>query len=895
MKEKDRYLLPEILFTFLLIESVILLFGEIIHPYGAYLSLGLMGGFAISWFIRNMHVPLTRISVNIAILGVFAWIVYSLVNSSFLYREIIAIFIRGLFIIEIILSLNIRYASFLTYIQVLSVPLFMCFPIFVSDYNEGHIVLVLSYIIFWIIILKIKFYAFVKVHEEKRIGRYAHLFVFALILLIILSLAWFLFKRTALSGIEKGGVLFEEHIGSQAQGDLLEKEYYSLQDQIQKEISDMIPGLDFQEDRQETLTLLSLLIKESPTIAEVRKARLGLISRLREPGPGLEKAKGEEITDAIQKYVEKKIRFNMKRTTDNIANNLKKNRFNLADIFSVSEKMNKMQNAKSREEIRKYAGEMKDIINASSAGDQPKRELCKLIEKLKDWKTFDTYRNKADALDKRADTMDERPGEELRDLLSQIGNAERSSELKEAEKNAEKFKGGLSLKDKDASDKASELLGLKSDMALSDKAGLLKDEIKDLKIPDDSRQELEERVEGIRDADGHRKFSEELSGYQDKIDENRVDIPAETEELLDIKAHLLFNAKKEDIRGELQKSNLPDKGERFMGDLEKLEEAEEIDKLVSDTDKLKGQIREMSEQGLISKLSTDKLIRDMSEIAEILLSKLKAGEISKEGRKGRDRRMSADYRDELIRSIEESSLDTDKKETLKQLAQALDNAQNISQLESVREMTDKELKELPSEKTKRDDIEKIRGSFESSFKTKSIFMTEENLAALREKTNELREINPQAAEKIEAELMKIRDSRTAEELKKRVDGFKELMDSREQELKEQVKEQKKEEGDPQIYILPVNPVMPPGSSLTLAAVAVYNKTFIKALVPEAKWFSSQPHIAWVDNSGTIHTMAKGSTQIYARYGGKESQKVQVTVVDSIDEQISKAVERALVR
>ena len=89
--------------------------------------------------------------------------------------------------------------------------------------------------------------------------------------------------------------------------------------------------------------------------------------------------------------------------------------------------------------------------------------------------------------------------------------------------------------------------------------------------------------------------------------------------------------------------------------------------------------------------------------------------------------------------------------------------------------------------------------------------------------------------------------------------------------------------------------MPTNANIALKAVAIYNKIFIKELGPDLEWFSSQPYVAWVDKKGTVHSLSKGGTKISAKYKGVNSQEAEVTVVDKIDEQLDKAVERELIR
>ncbi|MBM3255049.1 MAG: hypothetical protein FJZ08_01975, partial [Candidatus Omnitrophica bacterium] len=157
MERKDRYLLAEFLLTFLLLYLLTFLFGEVFLNYRIYLAAGLATGFIVSWLLRSKEYPLAKGAVNIAVTGLFLWVIYSLWRSSFFYSDVITIFIKGGILLGIVLSFDSSCPSSLAYLQALSLPLLMCFPAFVKQYNNSHIILVLAYLLFWAAILKVKF------------------------------------------------------------------------------------------------------------------------------------------------------------------------------------------------------------------------------------------------------------------------------------------------------------------------------------------------------------------------------------------------------------------------------------------------------------------------------------------------------------------------------------------------------------------------------------------------------------------------------------------------------------------------------------------------------------------------------------------------------------------
>ena len=235
---------------------------------------------------------------------------------------------------------------------------------------------------------------------------------------------------------------------------------------------------------------------------------------------------------------------------------------------------------------------------------------------------------------------------------------------------------------------------------------------------------------------------------------------------------------------------------------------------------------------------------------------------------------------------------------LKKLSEQLFMAQTASQLESIKEAALREITSLAKEGLKKEEIEKLKESLEQTAEIKRMFIIEKDLAGLRKQIEELSKTSPQEARRLEESLQKIRESPTNENLQKELDNLKEYLKSKAQEEEARQKPEEIEgegEGSWQIYILPFYLVMPTNANIALKTVAIYNKIFIKELGPDLEWFSSQPYVAWVDKKGTVHSLSKGDTKISAKYKGVNSQEVEVTVVDKIDEQLDKAVERGLVR
>jgi uncharacterized protein YjdB len=244
--------------------------------------------------------------------------------------------------------------------------------------------------------------------------------------------------------------------------------------------------------------------------------------------------------------------------------------------------------------------------------------------------------------------------------------------------------------------------------------------------------------------------------------------------------------------------------------------------------------------------------------------------------------------------IEASSLKETAKQSLKKLTEELAKAENLSQLEKTKQAIEEELTPLSREGIKKDEIEKSNEMFNELAKVKKTFIIEKNLSSLKEKVEDLKKVTPREAEKLQEHLKKISKSSSNEDLEKNINAIKEYSSSQ-GEKSGQIFKEAEEYVSLQIYILPSYLVIPVGSSVTLKAIAVYNKKFIKELRSELEWFSSQPYVASVDKEGVVSALSKGKTQISANYKGKDSEKVEVIVADKIDEQIDRTVREELER
>jgi len=788
MKKKvDIYFHLEFFLTISLLFLVILLFGELISGYGLYIIFGLICGFSFSWFNR-VNPPPIKLLINLAALGTFLWIIYSIVNSSLFYSDVVLICVKGVLILEIILSFNASLSGFLTYMQIVSIPLFMSYPVLARDYNTTSFILISGYIVCWFVILKLKFYGLFSPQSKRKLLRCYSVYLLVIFSLICAFVSWILFSKLPVGRIEKGGLLPKESMGLEVELKTSEKEYYVLQDEIQEKITDLILKFEFAEDRYEALALLSSLIKEPPYIMEVRKAEQGVIDYLKGSGAGLEKAEEDELIASIKNYLDKKIILNLKKNKESIPDIFKNDPFNIIDRISILNRINEIQHSNSYEQMSKYARELQKTIDKSSLNIDVKRELKESVRKSKEWKTLEFYRKKSDFLEKKIDSLDGQLKKEFRGLHSAINETERLSDLRDIEKKNDELKETATPQTRNLIKEIENLLDLKSEMLLSENNRQLKEKLESSNLPGYKLKEFKEEVNTLRDMEEVRDFLAASSEFQNKIEKDEINISQEIKESLENKIHSFIKEKIEKINDMLKDSILPvETIEEFLKGLEKLKLTKDSKKVISEAKRLESDIEKFANQGFILQETKENVIKGIEDIKELLLSRLKMDERTEDSKLLKDKNQ-IDYRKDWEELLEKSSLKEQRKETLKQLTQELFKARTAPEIEDIKEAAEKEIEASVKEGTRREEREKLKEGLDKLAELERMFTIDKELSGLRKKIEELKKSNPQEARRLEESLRKIRENSTNEGLQKELDNLKEYLKSQRQEKTDYQKE-----------------------------------------------------------------------------------------------------------
>jgi len=913
---RNRYLVFEFFLTFCLLGICILMQG--ISTLKPYLIFGLVFGFSFSWLTRNKTLPFIGIIINICGLLIFTWIIYSLLGSTFFYREVILIAIKGVIVLEIILSLGAFLPLFLEYLQVLSIPVFMSSPLFTDSYNIYFISLLTAYIICWLVILRIKLYASVGSKETNKRQRYYSIFIAITIFLISAFLSLSLFYNILLGKHRKGGLFPEKSLDTEGIMEDLEKEYYELQDKINRQIQRLIPQMESTKQRQELVMLFNPLIMESLDIQEVDKAEEGLISFIKQSGLGLDARDVQVFIALVNSYVDKKVLINLKRIKDYISDIFKRNAFNLKEKIYGLRLVNKMQYARTYQQNLSFLKDALKMIDDSSVNKDVKRELKDLFRRFREWKNLDIYRRKFSFLKTKINTLDTQSQKTVANLFKELERMRNLAESREIEENIKMSKDTVINQSRDIIDKLQELLGLKLEMFLSLKGRALKEKLEGLELSEYKLQEFKEQIETLKDTQVIQEFVKNAESFKEELKKKEVDVHNELKEVLETKIHIFVREKMFKIEEMLKEGTFLDSGKTFLKEIAKVEYSQSTEDIDSKVDRIKQQIREFQAQGFISKDTQDELINAIEEIRVLMVFKIQ-NNIREEKKDAMiEEERLAEYQRRWQELIDKSSLEKIAKEMLKDLTRELYKAQTISQLENIKERAHNLIESLSKEGIKDKEIDALKYGFDTVAEIKKEFIMEKAFLDLRKDMNKLQPEDPKETKRIQEYIERIKDYINHEELKRQLESLKEHLDLKTQALEfkpdeaisqssfsqtQQDIEKNPKEGSEnltakaawQIYLYPSRLVIPLGTSFYLKATAVYNNTYIKDIDSELEWLSSDPKVAQIDEMGMITTLSRGNVEIIARYKGIQSAKAEIIVTDRMDSKINSIIRNEVIK
>jgi|GEM_PF-1736588 len=621
MKREDKYFLFESCLVVALLYMAVSLFGSTLPIYNLIVPAGILVGLSFSWVFRD-NTKANKLLVDICALGVFIWMTYSVLRSSLFYKEVIIILVKGVFILEIVLSLNAYSASGLTYMEALSVPLVMSSSLFSNMAGDTYTLLSIGYLACWFALLRIKFYLLVKPENETNMGRFVSIFLLVAILVLSLAASGLLAAKVPLSNFRKGGLLTEQSSGIEAGLGEMEKEYYGAQDEFQKEVTSLMLDMRNKDDRYQVLSAINTLIKDSASTIEVEKANEGLVSRLGKPGPGIEKGEGENAVHLIKDYNDKKTALNMKKAKDGFVSVMRNNRFPLKERLRMLRQINKIRYGTSSRQMRKENDWLRDKIDSSTIPAAAKKEMKEYASRLKEWRNFDLYNRQAQGLKERLEKMDKAAEKELGDLFKEIQQSGNLSELKKANMDLEQLEKKLGKTYPAEIEQAKQMLAEKMEMLLAYQAMALRSEAEKSARNTESQNSLEEATDNIKDADTAEKFSYNSSALQEESRWSGQAFANKMAAFTETKAYSLANELAGEIKKEFDNSILSarQKG-NFLKGINRLENEKDASRIEQGIDKLKQDVDEFYRRGLIYASARETLHKKLEDLKVMLLSK----------------------------------------------------------------------------------------------------------------------------------------------------------------------------------------------------------------------------------------------------------------------------------
>lgn len=890
MEQKDRYLLAEFICTFALLHMMALVFKGAFGEYQLLLSAGLAAGFAFSWQLRNKQFPAARISVNIAAIASCVWILYNLLNSSFYYTEVILIFLKGGILLEVILSFDSYASSSLSYLQALSLPLLMCFPLFTKDYDLIHMAGVLLYFACWAAIFRIKFYGVfrpVPVKGAAVFRQYSFLFALGMFA-AVMAISMALFRSWGLGKLEQQGILpMSEGKSIKMKEDSAEKEYYALQDQLQNEVMKLVPDIKYQKDRQEVLFQLSAIIKESPNVMEVKKAHQGLVDFFKRPGEGLEFKNTQNVTMLLEEYLDKKTEVQLKRVKDNMVAKAKNNPFHIREKLSLVDRANKMHQESSYRRLQKLQEEVNEVTDGSGVGVDVKKEMKALAKQMKELKSLQFYRFYKKILEEKGKALDEQLQEELKRMIATIEQMQKEAQVSAAEKREE------DLQAKAALEELRQMFDMKLEMLLAGRSAELKEKIEKAQISEAAIRQLLELMEKMETAKKAQGLSEQALALREKASEEGADIDAQLKELLALKIQATLRQLKQEIREAMKENRLPDSGREFLEALSQVKPDKDAQEMLFHIQKLKNAVEKAANEGFVSTGVKEAVEEKLSQMQELFILKT----IIEKGVSERQRRKETNYQQELRELIESTSFRQERKDNLQQFAESIFQSQSMRQLDQLEKAVRQELQAVLQERAPKEEVKKVDDGFAKAIQIQRAKLLDKMLAELQKKIEQLQEVAPEEAQRLRELAREIRNSASVQEMRENIEKLQQEIQALQQQMQERQEEKKEEEKSPwEVHVVPNRAVMPLGSSASLKAVGIFNKIFIRELSAELEWFSSDPGVVEIDaRKGAARAVSKGTALVTCTYRGQESRAAQITVVDKTQDAVAQAVKKELAR
>ncbi|MFA6357354.1 MAG: hypothetical protein WCY09_01610, partial [Candidatus Omnitrophota bacterium] len=686
METEDRLFSLEYFLTVLLLLPLLFFFPQEVYSLRIYFVIGIIIGAVFAWISRGQFPSISKlITLGISIL-ILAWVVYSLFKSTFFYREVIIICIKGLSLLIIVNSFSSSLEGHLVSMQIFSILLFFCICAITKEYSQYFLILISGFVFNLAVLARAKLQILFK-HLEKGQNKHQPVNLLLVILLILAALsAWVLFMNVPFREIRTWGYLknedlipLEEEVVQEEASDIV------LQDeQIQKQLTDLTLKLSSADEMHRVLTLIQdLLVQQAPYAFDVSNAERDILKVVNDPSLVYDMQTEDKLNDSVKSYVNKKILKNIAQTKEDIGKIIQDNHIGFMQRLAILSAVKKMEYSSSLRGIDKYNQQLKEAIDNKYVSHESKKQLSRLSKQLREWKSYQVYRKKLDSLVKNINSLNGDKKQDFGDLIQEINNVNKTNGTNFINKRIEKLSAGSLSEEAKLLEEASGVIDLRKEMIAFKENSQMREKLEnfggDLNKPDN----FDELLNGIEESSSRKDAAKKIGQLLDNLrDVSNFQMPQEVKSALQSKLENLIKESAEAIKKQIKENGLQDSGKNLLEDLKKIISEDKKDKLLSLATKMQKSIEEFNQQGNLSKEASDNLVNEIKTIKDLLVMKQDLTQLDKQ-EDSLSNTKPADYREKISELLQSSSLENQQRELIEKLMEKLASAQTVSQVEDV--------------------------------------------------------------------------------------------------------------------------------------------------------------------------------------------------------------------
>lgn len=887
MLAKDRYLLLELIVTFLMISLSLILLDLPLFPLQKFAFIGFACGFFLSWSLRYKSAKLFAVLINLASFCVIVWALSTVLHSAFSWKETIITCIKSILVIVFFFSFNCFHRSKISYIQLLIIPVFIAVLIFSYKLNIVTKIAVVIYCIFWLIIFRIKFISSIPVQQAYFLKKKTVICSLVIIVFFSLILSWlFTFRSSYWQEYKKTGAVHANFFGSELLIEKTENDYYDLQDYLNRKIIEIISVTDNINKKKSLLTLLNSFLSEESSMELLEEKQSKLLEYIPNDNLQLKGFDTELLKQKIGELADKKVKMNFYKAAEELTEEFQRQNFSLKEKISGLRFINQMKYAKDSSRCRLLDKQIKDLIKKSGIPETSKMIPELLSSRLKDWKEYLVYLKGSQLLKNKISLVNGALKERLFPLLVAVNNVQDLTGFSTIE---------IRL-NKESVFERQDIVGRLKKLSIA-RLGLveiasgnnLMKKTEDLTLNPADILLAKYEIDKIKNSFDIDTFLEESAKFNEVYKKSASsDFQDSLRQFLETKFTGFYNTQMTLISDELKKSVLPDNGRVFLDSIiQSLDKSVLLNKFSYEKKQVLEELDRFQNQGLINlegKAVLAKSIADIFKLYEFISFSLLSSDetmsvLSASG-------IIAKMEGRISASVSMQSLSDE----LTRLIKEMDKSNNMERLNDLFNATQSIIKKIESHGAEHSFIETIKDNLNSLYAVKKVFIIEQAFKNTRVRIEDIRMLDPQKADKLEAEFERVKQSfvpgKTVSEMNSLLVALASLA-SDEKALSKQESPDRVNRAF-HVYVYPSVVVLAVNSRINLKAILSHGNT-LKEVQDAVEWISPNPNIAYVGNTGIVYAVSEGATEITAVYRGIPFEKAKIFVRNGIEEKEKKEI------